>query len=209
MEFFMLRKENLGTVIYTPLKKLNIKGNNSSVEACSTDHPDYPGFLVLSDCLASRKITNNSFRLIKSEYNFSEFEYPFVSHLNEQVGKFSLVNAIADEKVSYSDENNSVAILAEQEFLQRWDGIVLHNHRELNSSEANYRSQLIKASLNQLRLPFFLLMLLGCIAYAISNQPVIWPLFSILILELIGIGISALLLVEESALWKLRWYRLP
>jgi hypothetical protein len=169
MEFFMLRKENLGTVIYTPLKKLNIKGNNSSVEAYSTDHPDYPGFLVLSDCLASRKITNNSVRLIKSEYNFSEFEYPFVSHLNGQVGKFSLVNAIADDKVSYSDENNSVAILAEQEFLQRWDGIVLHNHRELNSSEANYRSQLIKASLYQLRLPFFLLMLLGCIAYAIST----------------------------------------
>ena len=55
MEFFMLRKENLGTVTYTPLKKLNIKGNNSSVEACSIDHPDYPGFLALSDFLASRR----------------------------------------------------------------------------------------------------------------------------------------------------------
>ena len=102
MEFFMLRKENLGTFINTLLKKLNIKVNNSSVEACSIDHPDYPGFLALSDCLNSRKITNNSFRFIKSEYNSSEFKYPFISHLNEQVGKFNLVNAIADEKVSCS-----------------------------------------------------------------------------------------------------------
>ena len=98
----MLRKDNLGTVINTLLKKLNIEVNNSSVEACLTDHPDYPGFLALSDFLTSWKITNNSFSLIKSEYNSSEFEYPFVSHLNGQVKKFSLVNAIADEKVSCS-----------------------------------------------------------------------------------------------------------
>ena len=155
IKFSMLRKDNLGTVINTLLKKLNIKVNNSSVEACLTDHPDYPSLLALSDFLTSWKITNNSFRLIKSEYNSSECEYPFVSHLNGQVKKFSLVNAIADEKVSYSFQNNSDSILAKQEFFQPWDGIVLHVHRELSSGEANYRSQLIRASFNQLRLPFF------------------------------------------------------
>ena len=155
MEFSTLRKDNLGTAINTLLKKLNIKVNNNSVEACLTDHPDYPSLLALSDFLTSWKITNNSFRLIKSEYNSSQFEYPFVHNLNGQVGKFSLVNAIANEKISYSYQNNSISILAEQEFFQRSDGIVLHAHRELSSGEANYRSQLIRASFNQLRLPFF------------------------------------------------------
>ena len=155
IEFSTLRIDNLGIVINTLLKKFNIEVNKSSVEDCLTDHPDYPSLLALSNFLTSWKITNNSFRLIKSEYNSTEIEYPFVHNLNAQVGKFSLVNAIASEKVSYSYQNNSDSILAKQEFFQRWDGIVLHAHRELSSGEANYRSQLIRASLNQLRLPFF------------------------------------------------------
>ena len=120
IEFSTLRIDNLGIVINTLLKKLNIEVNKSSVEACLTDHPDYPSLLALSNFLTSWKITNNSFRLIKSEYNSSEFEYPFVHNLNVQVGKFSLVNAIANEKVSYSYQNNSVSILAEQEFFKIW-----------------------------------------------------------------------------------------
>ena len=120
IKFSMLRKDNLGTVINTLLKKLNIKVNNNSVEARLTDHPDYPSLLALSNFLTSWKITNNSFRLIKSEYNSTEIEYPFVHNLNAQVGKFSLVNAIASEKVSYSYQNNSKSILSEQEFFKIW-----------------------------------------------------------------------------------------
>jgi len=194
---YFRKRANAEAVVYSMLKQLNIKVTEETCRNCLIDHPEYPSLIALSDCLSDWKIPNYAYRISKEEYDPSELQFPFIAHMPHAQGYFLLIHEIKEQKVYFTDENKSHGIIAEQKFLDNWDGILLHAEPTAESGQENYYDALIKEFLHLIRYPA----LIALAALSIFYLPNTFSgdLYKVLIstLKTMGIATSILLLLHS------------
>lgn len=178
------------------LKTLKVKVTDTSSKECVQNHPDYPSILAIGSCLSDYKIANYTFKIDKEIYQ-EDLLFPFIAHFPEKGGRFILVTKIEGKQIFYSDELTENGILAEADFLKRWDGIALHAEATEESGEANYAQSKFKELLNSLLAPTALLALMVVFYFFMANQGFNWSVFALSILKLSGVGVSVLLLMQS------------
>lgn len=178
------------------IKYLNIPVSRFTIRDRLEGHPDFPSLLSISDCLNSWDVAHKIYQIRKENYDPAAMLFPFIAHSSVNGGQFLMVKEIKNGKVKFSDEYHVTNEITEDEFLQRWDGIILYAVSSENSGESNYKENVVKGWLNLLRMPFLLLTLLtGMTLMLINSTETQWHYFSLLGLKLTGIVVSVLLLV--------------
>ncbi|WP_316799074.1 cysteine peptidase family C39 domain-containing protein [Pedobacter frigidisoli] len=193
------RSPNLNSeyISFELLRSLKVKFNKDTVRSILKDHPNYPSLLSISDCLRQLKVSNEAYRIEKSEYDSSELNFPFLASIKDVEKKFVLVQKIENGKVNYKDEFIGKISVPEEDFLKIWDGIALHAKKDLSSGEQNYMDNKLKYILNQLTIPLFFL-ILGWIIFAGFQAKTIYLSFpSMIFIKLIGV-ITTIMLLSQS-----------
>lgn len=178
------------------LKDLRVQVSRFTIKDRLEGHPDFPSLLSISDCLHSWDVAHKIYQISRENYVPAAMLFPFIAHSSINGGQFLMIKEIKNGKVKFSDEYHVTNEITEDEFLQRWDGIILYAESSPESGESNYKENLVKGWLNLLRMPFLLLILLtGIILMLINSTETSWFYFSLLGIKFIGILISALLLI--------------
>jgi len=160
------------------LKTLRVKVTRTTVNETLQNHPDYPSLLSISDSLKKWHIDNVALEVQPKQ--LPEFQLPFIAVLDK--GSFVLVTKI-NERVTYQTgiANRTSVILEKEEFLERWNGIVLKAEAVAQSGEKNYKQVRKKELLNIAKTPFLLLIPVLVSLFAIQNNNWTWA-FSLFLL---------------------------
>lgn len=193
----LTKPANPTAVLSTLIKKLNIRVSPFTLKQDLEMHPDFPSLLALSDCLNSWKVAHEAYRINKKDYKAEDLSFPFIAHLTENGGQFMLINSIKDGQVHYSDQEEANGTVSEEQFLKRWDGIILYAEKDENSGEANYTNNLIKGWLDAARLPFIVLVLLIGIFTAVNYNGGDWSYLALLGIKVAGVVVSGFLLMHS------------
>lgn len=108
-----------------------------------------------------------------------------------------LVHQIANKKVIYSDEKVKQKEISEEEFLERWSGILLYAEPTEKSGEEGYVGKKLLETFNELKIPTIVAISVLTIALAVNFSAASLGYALLLGLKFIGIGISALLLAHS------------
>lgn len=178
------------------IKYLDIPVSRFTIKDHLEGHPDFPSLLSISDCLNSWEIAHEIHQVSRENYNPAEMPFPFIAHSPANGGRFMMVKEIVNSHVKFSDEHHAANEITEDEFLERWDGIILYAESNPQSGESNYKDSVVKGWLDLARIPFLSLTLITGITLALINTTEIhWYYFGILGIKLAGILVSILLLI--------------
>lgn len=193
---------NLLNVAGSYLKTLNIPLTETSFIETLTENPYYPSLFALSNTLERFHIPNTAFRVDNRE--FHKLKPPFVAYVkNQKTGKdFVLVNAVSEKEVEYIVEKKAVQVSIEN-FLENWDNIILKANPIEKSGEKDFliNRKIEQKKSNKLKSLFAIsILLFGIILfYFYKSVPLTSQVsaFGLLIIKLIGLGVSILLLIYE------------
>jgi len=160
--------ENSIRVLTQYLDELKVNVTPATVQRCLLDHPNYPSLLSYIDCLNEWKIPNRAVKIKSAEYRPDRFSFPFVAHLQIPTSSFVVLHNISNGVVSLSDEHGNTE-MSEQEFLKKWDGIILFATPGKDSGETNYRASKTGAVLKKLRYPALITIICGLICLGIDR----------------------------------------
>lgn len=197
MKIMFSKKANAVALPALLIKKLGIPVSRFSVENDLTNHPEYPSMLAMSDCLTSWKIPHEAYRIDLQNFKEEELSYPFIAHTRDEGGRFILVEEFQNDRVKYIDEEGADQTFTRTEFMKKWDGIMLYAQKSQESGERNYRQAMVKGWLNELRLPFFVLIVLAGILMAVNFTSLQLPYLLLLAIKTAGISVSMLLLMHS------------
>ncbi|MGM9476840.1 vitamin K epoxide reductase family protein [Pedobacter sp. GSP4] len=196
MNLFKRQSNNIVAVTQLLVEKLKVSVTKTTVAQCLTDHPDYPSLMAVTDCLSDWYIANEARNIPK--VNYKEYEMPYIAQLTSNGGSFILVNGVNSQgQISYSDEKHLKALMPEDEFLQKWSGSVLRAEANNESTEPNYKNARLAEVFNTVKIPFFILIIIGAILFALPYQSLTVGYGLFLLLKLTGIGLSVLLLAHS------------
>ncbi|QNK63090.1 thioredoxin domain-containing protein [Pedobacter sp. PAMC26386] len=192
-----MNKDNITVVTSQLLNLLKVKVNSVSIRLGLENHPDFPSLLAISDCLTLWGVNNEAYRVAKEHLNQDNLSFPFIAYFNEEGGHFVLIHKITGNEIYFSDENNKNIKLSVENFLTRWNGVILHATATKNSGEEKYLENLIKSTLRRSLMPLSLVMIIA-IAYLIFHQySFTWPYLILCLIKFIGIGVTILLLIQS------------
>jgi len=158
------------------------------------EHPDFPSLLAVSDCLNVWKIPHEIYKMDVEENKLEDLSFPFIAHFDKHGEQFVLISGIYDDRIRCSNEQGTYFI-SRSEFLDKWDGILLYAEKDLQSGESNYKRTLLTSWLQKARVPFLLLVLMGCIFNIINYISLNWTDIALLGIKFAGILVSSLLLI--------------
>ena len=189
-------KDNAVVATYQYLKAIGAKVTEETVEEILKNHPDYPSLLATSDALNEWHIDNVAVR-IKPE-QLAELPTPFLTYLHINQGIFALVKSIKDDAIEWIDTTEGFKREKTDEFLKKWDGVVLMAETNTDSGEKNFKENHKKELLNNLRIP---LLLIGASILTINlfyhNFATDWHYNALLLTKFAGIIVSGLLLWQS------------
>lgn len=190
-------KDNAVIALHALVKTLGAKVTAQTVEETVKSHPDYPSMLALSDALLEWQIDNVAVALQPEQ--LTEAPTPFVAYVATEGGQFTVVKSVDNESVTYLQPQQGWQQEKRTDFVQKWNGTALLAETNSQSGEANYATKRKSEILQTLRLPFILagsFTMLGISLWLSVSvaEPVTWNWYALLIIKLMGIGISALLL---------------
>ncbi|AFK05506.1 peptidase C39 bacteriocin processing (plasmid) [Emticicia oligotrophica DSM 17448] len=190
---FTSQKDNAVAATYQYLKAIGAKVTEETVEETLKNHPDYPSLLATSDALNEWKIENVTVR-IKPE-QLSELQTPFLTYLYINDGIFVLVKSIKNDFIEWVHTTEGFKREKTDEFLKKWNGVVLMAETNADSGEKNFTENNKKEILSNLRTP---VLLLGATLLVISifyyNFSTNWHYNALLLTKFAGIIVSSLLL---------------
>ncbi len=193
---FIQPKDNAVSATYQYLKAIGAKVTEETVEATLKNHPNYPSLLATSDALNEWKIENVAIR-IKPE-QLAELPTPFLTYLDINHGIFALVKSIKDDAIEWIHTTEGFKREKIEEFLKKWDGVVLMAETNSDSGEKNFIENRKKEILNNLRIA---LLLIGASILTISlfyhNFITDWHYNALLLTKFTGVIISGLLLWQS------------
>lgn len=184
-------------VLHSLIKKIKVPVSTFTIKKDLLDHPNYPSMLALRDCLSSWKVPNETFSIRKETFDLSKLPLPFIAHLNRNEGEFILVNGISEDSINFSNEKEPKGVLKKSEFLKFWDGVFLIAEKDEESGEKDFTQSLIKHWINEARIPFLLIILLGCIFYSINFSGSNLAFLTLVMIKILGVGVSSLLLIHS------------
>ncbi|WP_293299339.1 vitamin K epoxide reductase family protein [Pedobacter sp. UBA4863] len=179
------------------LKELSIKVSDFSLRNKLEDHPDFPSLMAVSDCFTAWNMPNAGYLIKKESYKVEELQFPFIAQSPANGGLLMLIHEIVNGKVTYSDEKVKRKQITEQEFLERWSGVLLHVEKIPKSGEEKYSSEQFIGTLNNLKIPALITFVTLAILVSLNFSTLGLGYTFLLILKFIGLGISALLLTHS------------
>ena len=193
---FTQPKDNAVAATYQYLKAIGAKVTEETVEEALKNHPDYPSLLATSDALNEWKIENVAARIIPEQ--LGELPTPFLTHLYVDGGIFALVKSVKNDAVEWTHTKEGFKRDRTEDFLKKWNGVVLMAETNTDSGEKNFTENYKKEILSNLRTP---VLLLGATLLVISifyyNFSTNWHYNAFLLTKLAGVIISVLLLWQS------------
>ncbi|WP_288880208.1 vitamin K epoxide reductase family protein [Pedobacter panaciterrae] len=182
-------------VLISFLKFLNIPVSTYTARKVLTSHPDYPSMLSFTDALSEWNVSNGAFKVNKLNVDFEQLQYPFIAHLHDDGGAYLLVKNFKDGTLKCLNDKNSVFDLPVSDFIKMWDGVILIAEKEPDSGEKHYKQSIIKGLLEDIKLPFLIVVAILAILLSINFNQVDAAYYGILGLKLLGIVVCCLLLM--------------
>lgn len=179
------------------LRELGVKVSGESLKEKLEEHPDFPSLMAVADCFEEWNISNLAYRIPKEKYKPEDLQFPFIAQLPSNGGQFILVHRIEKGSVIYSDEQSNKKNITEEEFLQRWSGILLYAEASKDSGEKGYLTKRILGIVTDLKVPFLALILLALLTFSTDFKTATILYVSLSFLKILGIGISVLLLMHN------------
>jgi len=181
------------------LRLLNTKVTATSIAQQIENHPNYPSLLSLSEAFSRYHIPNGAFEV--DEEQFDEVDSPFVAFTEiPGMGKdFVLVTEKDKETVSFRHARRNQT-LSREEFLKRYQKVIWAAEPDAASGETGYPERLKEERVKRRkRLAWSagagaLLLLAFWIALPAGA---VLAFSSIVLLKLLGVGVTALLLTYE------------
>jgi uncharacterized membrane protein/glutaredoxin len=189
-------KDNVVSATYQLLKAIGAKVTEGTLEETLKNHPEYPSILAVSDAFNKWNIDNLSIR-ITSEQLF-EVSPPFIAWLNIYNGIFVLVKKTTTNTIEWVDREGDLKIDTKEEFLEKWNGIVLLAETNESSGEKDYNQKRKKEKISKLRIPFLILgvvLLQFSLFYNIYSYN--WLFISFFALNIFGSIISCFLIWQR------------
>lgn len=193
---FTQAKDNAVSATYQYLKAIGAKVTEETVEETLKNHPDYPSLLATSDALNEWHIENVAVRITPEQ--LGELPTPFLTYLRTDYGIFALVKSVKDGAVEWIHTKEGFKRDKIEEFLTKWDGIVLMAETNAVSGERNFAENHKKEILSKLRLPVLLFgvaVLVFSLFY--NNFTSDWQYNALLLTKFAGIVVSSLLLWQS------------
>ncbi len=191
------RQPNVIAVVKLLLQSLSIRISNSTIRENLQSHPEYPSLFAISDCLKEWGISNQSYRIGKTDYNPNELEYPFIAHIKENGGMLMVIHAISNGKVVYSDENHKKTTFTEEEFLKKWSGVILHAVTNPESNKSDYLGNTVVSFFSDIKVPILAIAFILIFTLSIDFNSLNSAFIPMAILKLCGIIVSILLLIHS------------
>ncbi|TAE36373.1 MAG: peptidase C39 bacteriocin processing [Runella slithyformis] len=167
-----------------------------SLKKALWQHPDFPGLIALSDVLTDFKVPNLATRI--SPEQLTTIPLPAVAYLTVNGGIFAPVRSVG-QMVEWFDTNRGWQKEAWNDFVTKWDGVMLLVAPDQQSGEADYAVQKRKQLIENLRVPFVigsLVLLVGALFYGLLQKvdfATSGLYYSLLLTKTIGTIISGLL----------------
>lgn len=197
---FMFRitspKDNAVSATYQYLKAIGAKVTEETVEETLKNHPNYPSLLAVSDALNEWKIENVAARITPEQ--LAELPTPFLTYLNINGGIFALVKAVRADTIEWIHTAEGFKKEKTEEFLKKWDGVVLMAETNTDSGEKNFSENRSKELLENLRTPTLLFgTSLLLIALFYRNFGANWHFNALLLTKFTGVIASSFLLWQS------------
>jgi hypothetical protein len=186
---------NTVRVLISFLKLLHIPVSTHTARKVLMSHPDYPSMLSLTDALSEWNVSNGAFKVNKLNVDFEQLQYPFIAYLHDDGGSFLLVKDFRGASLKCLNDRETVFDLPVSDFMKRWDGVILIAEKEPDSGEKHYKQSIIKGLLEDVKLPFLIIVAILAILLSINFERVDGTYLGILGLKLLGIVVCTLLLM--------------
>ncbi len=151
-------RDNSITAARHLLQLLKVRVTETTLADSVLTHPDYPSLLSISDSLQHWNMETAAIKATAEK--LEALPVPFVVHLKTGGGKFMVVKKITPEEVVYLNEQGKEQSFAREDFLQRWDNVVLLAEAGEASGEADYKKNQRKELWGVLFVPITLTLLL-------------------------------------------------
>lgn len=184
---------NSVSVVHQLLKILSIKHSITGLQRKIQEHPNYPSLLAIADCFTEWQVANEALNVDKAAYR--EIATPFIAHFNDHEGTFILVHKSNEGQITYSNEEKYKAFMSTKDFLLNWSGNILLAEANDESGEPEYlenkRNDISKIA----KFPLLFIILIMGIILALDYTSLTIPYVLLLIVNLIGVGVTILLLI--------------
>lgn len=150
---------NIIAVTHQLLHLLKVRSNLHTLSATLKAHPSYPSLLAISDCLTVLNVKHQIYQLKKEQYDPVHLSFPFLTHFQQEGGRFVLVQSLNNGLFKIPDEHPKMRFISEAEFFESWHGILFNAQPDAKSGESDFRQNRKHYILQQLRLPAFLVTL--------------------------------------------------
>ena len=193
---FAQTKDNAVVATYQYLKAIGAKVTEDTVEETLKNHPDYPSLLATSDALNEWKIENVAVGLKPEQ--ISELPTPFLAYLTIEGGIFAMVKTIKDDAIEWIHTKEGFKREKTEEFLKKWNGVVLMAEPNEQSGEKNFVENNKKVFIQNLRMPILVigttLLVISLLYHSFTAD---WHYNALLLTKLAGIIVSSLLLWQS------------
>jgi uncharacterized membrane protein len=161
--------------------------NETNMETLFLSHPDIGGIVSITDTLNDFDIENTVAEIPKE--SLTQLKDPFIASVkNNSENTFVLAHIVNNEKVKVDTGNNKAIIVTTNEFVNKWNGVVIVIDKSNRKKYRLNKNTLVLAILLLSVLALFICQNLNAFSYAAILH------FS---LSLIGITISILIIIHE------------
>jgi uncharacterized membrane protein len=182
---------------------LNISVTQVWLRDALLSHPDYPSLFSISETL--KKLSVETLATKVNAEHLDELPVPFITYLKGlPTGKdFVLVTKHSTENVQYIYDGNKTVSITRDEFLKKWEHIVLLAEAGAYSGQADYEAELKKekeGKHSRYAITAGWLSVLAILAGSIITgaTELLMPFVLLLFTKLVGVGITVLLLWYET-----------
>ncbi|MEP7238222.1 MAG: vitamin K epoxide reductase family protein [Ferruginibacter sp.] len=194
---------NLSNVAKHYIKMLKVSVTPTTLTEELTQNPYYPSLYSIRNVFNKLSIANEAYQLTAEDLN--KIEPPFIAYCSDQntANDFVLVTKFTETSVSYIAENSKPRQVTKEEFLKQWQKTIFIADPDAQSGENDFA---IKQKVENLKITKqnFLytgaVLIIGLMVYMfISSAGVanIMATTSIIFINLLGIGVTVLLLMYE------------
>jgi len=194
--------DNTVAVVQRLTKHYRICVSGETISNDLMSHPAYPSLKSISDTLTRWKVENYAVQIDRNE--LLELSDPFIAHIKEmQEEKLLVVYRVSETSVVYAETVGRRRSMKLEEFLAKWDGIVLMIDPTTGAGEKEYaekrQDERIKSSLLALGVVTYV----GIAAYFLTDVlrsnasfPLTW--WGVLAAHIIGLVLSVLAIRIEQ-----------
>ena len=189
-------EQNAFEALSQVLQLAKVKITATSLKKALLEHPDFPSLSALNDVLTNFKVPNLATRIGPEQ--LATIPLPAVAHLTIGGGFFATVRSV-NGAVEWLDTARGWQQESLNDFVKKWDGVMLLVAPDQHSGEADYTVQQRRQIIESVRISFVvsaLLLCMGILFYGLWQKvdfSTTWPYYGLLLTKTLGTAVSLML----------------